>query len=256
MTPLRTSFCTYNLWNNQRWPERAPALRGFLEAFGPDVLAVQELCEPVRDLIDATLAQHARVTDAFAGWHCESNIWWRDTVFRYREHGAIDFGSHEATRALFWVRLERRAGGGPLVVATAHLTHTSHADEAATGASPRITQTRAILDALGRVVGDGEPAWLMGDFNDPFHPSHLLHEAGYTSCFADLGLQPPPTFPAMPTAATGGFEHQFNVCYDWIVANARASPLAAHSPRFFRGDLSPSDHWPIVAVYTLGDAAT
>jgi hypothetical protein len=28
--PLRVSFCTYNLWNTERWPEREPALRDLL----------------------------------------------------------------------------------------------------------------------------------------------------------------------------------------------------------------------------------
>lgn len=251
MTRLRASLCTYNLWNTQRWPDRARPLRGFLQAFAPDVLAVQELREPLRDCIDSALPEHGRVVDAFDGWACESNIWWRDALFRHTEHGARDFGSHEATRALFWVRLERRDGGGTVIVATAHLTHTSHEHEVATGQSPRIAQTQAILRALEDISGTNEPVWLMGDFNDAFHPSHMLHEAGYTSCFADLGLQPPPTFPAMPTAAQGGLQHQFNVCFDWITANARARPIAAHSPHFFNDDLAPSDHWPILAVYDL-----
>lgn len=254
MTRLRASFCTYNLWNTQRWPEREAPLRGFLRTFQPDVLAVQELREPVRDCIDATLRGHRRVIDPGTGWAQESNLWWRDALFEYVEHGAHDFGSHEATRALFWVRLTRRDGGGTLIAATAHLTHTSHEHEATTGQSPRIEQTRAIRDGLARIAGSGEPVWLMGDFNDPFHPSQMLHEAGYTSCFADLGLQPPPTFPAMPTAARGGLQHQFNVCFDWITAKGPARALAAHSPRFFQDDLSPSDHWPVLAVYDL-DAA-
>lgn len=252
MTPLRVSVCTYNLWSTERWPAREPALRQFLERFAPDVLGVQELRPETRDCVDTVLAEHDRVVDDFAGWSHEGNLWWRRALFDCHAHGAEDFGSHEPARRLFWVRLARRDGSGSVVAATAHLTHTSHADEAETGRSPRVAQARAIAAALAGIVRPGEPAWFMGDVNDPYHPSRILHEAGYVSCFAALGLQPPPTFPAVPTAWKTAGEHQFNACFDWIMANEAARPLAAHSPHCFHGDLSPSDHWPIVAVYDLG----
>lgn len=252
MNPLRVAVCTCNLWNTQRWPEREPALRQFLERFAPDILGVQELCAETRDCIDTVLNGHDRVVDDFGGWTCESNLWWRRALFGYVEHGALDYGSHEAMRRLFWVRLRRGDGNGTVVAATAHLTHAGHEREAETGQSPRIAQTRAIIEGLDGIVRDGEPAWFMGDVNDPYHPSRMLHEAGYVSCFAALGVQPPPTFPALPTAWKAAGDHQFNLCCDWIAANAAARPLAAHSPHCFHGDLSPSDHWPVVAVYDLG----
>lgn len=253
MHPLRLSLCTYNLWNLERWPERGPALGQFLDRFRPDVLGVQELRAPTRDFIDTTLAGHRRVEDGFTGWTTESNLWWRADLLDYVDHGAADYGSHEPGRRLFWVRLRRPDHDATLVVATVHLTHQREHHEAATGESPRITQTRAVLQALEDIVAPGEPAWVMGDFNDPVHPSVMLHEAGYSSCFADLGLQPPPTFPAVPTAGKAAGDHLFNVCYDWITANAAARAIAASSPHCFCGDLSPSDHWPIVAVYELAD---
>ena len=43
MHPLRISIVTYNIWLTQRWDVRAPALRGFLGAFDPDILCLQEL---------------------------------------------------------------------------------------------------------------------------------------------------------------------------------------------------------------------
>lgn len=249
--PERLSVCTYNLWNTQRWPEREPALRQFLECFTPDVLATQELRAETRDCIDAVLTEHERVADAFVGWTNESNIWWRSERFAYVEHGAADYGSHEASRRLFWVRLRVQGSDRTCVMATAHLTHQSHPDEAATGASPRIQQTRAILETMAARVGPGEPAWVMGDFNDALHPTRLLHAAGYTSCYTDLAVQPPPTFPALPTARRAADEPLFNVCYDWITANAHARAICAQTPHCFYGDGAPSDHWPVVAVYEL-----
>jgi len=250
--PLRLSLCTCNLWNTERWPEREPALRQFLGLFAPDILGVQELRAETRDCIDGVLATHARVVDDFAGWTCESNLWWHDGLLEHVAHGAEDYGSHEATRKLFWVRLRRRDNGATLVAATAHLTHTSHPDEAATGHSPRIAQTRAIVAALEEIAWAREPVWFMGDFNDPYQPTSILHEAGFPSCFAALGLQPPPTFPAIPAANKAAGEHQYNACFDWITARGAVRPVAAHSPHMFAGDLSPADHWPIVAVYDLG----
>lgn len=252
MHPLRLAICTYNIWNDQRWPERECALREFLARFSPDIFGVQELCPVTRDCIDSTLHEHARVEDPFPGWHYQSNLWWRRDLLEYVEHGLAEFGSHDPNRGLFWVRLRRPDTGATMVATTAHLTHTSRDDEAASGRSPRVEQAHAVVSALGSVVAPGEPAWCMGDFNDSYHPSSILHAAGYSSCFADLGLQPPPTFPALPTAARALDAHLSNSCYDWLTANAHTRALAAHSPHLFCGDLSPSDHWPIVAVYELG----
>ena len=43
MLPARISIVTYNIWLTQRWAVRAPAVRGFLESFSPDILCLQEL---------------------------------------------------------------------------------------------------------------------------------------------------------------------------------------------------------------------
>ena len=64
MHPLRISIVTYNIWLTQRWTLRAPALRGFLESFNPDILCLQELQQTSRDFIDATLPAHKRVDEA------------------------------------------------------------------------------------------------------------------------------------------------------------------------------------------------
>ena len=256
MPPLRLSLCSYNLWNVERWPQREPALRGFLQRFGPDVLAVQELREPTRDCIDRTLAAHARVEDALPGWACESNVWWRGNLLDYVEHGAIDFGSHEPTRRLFWVRLRPRGATPSLLVATAHLTHDMPGEDTGRCQALRLRQTRAIIDALADLRRPDEATWLLGDLNEAVQPGRLLHQAGYTSCFAALGLQPPPTFPAIPTAGKAPADFLYNACYDWILAAGPVRPLAAHSPHFFHGDLAPSDHWPVLAVYEVGDGAS
>ncbi len=251
MHPLRISICTYNLWNRQRWPAREPALRQFLARFQPDILCTQELQPETRDCIDDVLSGHIRVKDDPAGWNRESNIWWRADLFRRLAHGIEDIGHDEPDRGLFWVRLARPDRNDTLFVATTHLTHPRNEREAETGQSPRIGQARAMIDALDRVVGDGEAAWVSGDFNDAVHVPAMLHEAGFRACFSDLAVQPPPTFPALPTATVGPGEYFTSATFDWITAQGPVRVLAASSPQQFTNDLSPSDHWPVLAVYEL-----
>lgn len=248
---LRASLCTYNLWNVERWPGREPALRQFLRRFSPDLLAVQELREPTRDCIDEVLAGHERVIDEFPGWAAESNLWWNRALFARVEHGAEEYGSHEPARRLFWARLRRSDDDATLLFATVHLTPDFPDDETGRAQALRLQQTRAIIDALARIRRPDEPAWLAGDLNEAVQPGRLLHRAGFVSCFSALGLQPPPTFPAVPTAGKASDDFRYNACYDWILAAGPVRPLAAHSPHCFHGDVSPSDHWPIVAVYEM-----
>jgi hypothetical protein len=91
----------------------------------------------------------------------------------------------------------------------------------------------------------------MGDLNDPVHPMRILHDAGYISCFASLGIQSPPTHPCYPTAQIAAGERTTNQTIDWIMSNSQARPLAAQVPRCYHQDMAPSDHWPVLAVYEI-----
>lgn len=252
MHPLRISIVSYNIWADHRWDFRRNALQKFLERFDPDVLCLQELRPASRDLIDATLPGHRRVDDEFSGWSGQSNIYWRDALFEALEHGAEDVGiAYEGDRRLFWARLQVKALGRSMLVATAHLTHQRHPDERATGFSPRVAQTRRIVEELERLSLVNEPVFFMGDLNDPVHPPGILHDAGYASCYAALGLQPTPTFKSYPTAGVAPGALAMNQCVDWLVANAHARAVCASTPQFYFEDAAPSDHWPVQAVYEL-----
>lgn len=254
MPPTRLNIITCNTWNTERWSARSGTLGKFLELFRPDVLCIQELRQTSRIFLDKILSGHSRVEDSFVGWTSESNIYWRDAMFSEIEHGAEDVRIKEkGHRRLFWVRLQVKALGRSMLVATAHLTHQRHPDESATGRSTRVGETRRIIEQFKRLNRKGEPLFFMGDLNDPIHPPDLLHKAGYVSCFAALGLQPPPTFKCYPTAAVVPGKLAISECVDWIVANAEARPIAASVPQFFLNDAAPSDHWPVQAVYELRD---
>lgn len=189
---VRFSIVTYNLWNTQRWPERADALGLFLDLYAPDVFCVQELVRETRDFVDERLTNHARIDGEAPGWLTESNIWWRRDLFEYVEHGAEEFGCTEyPDRRLFWVRLRPCDRSRSVVVSTVHLTDFATAHELETGDSPRVEESRQLVQALARVVADDEPALIVGDFNDSCGALVPLRMAGYVSCFGAFHQIPP-----------------------------------------------------------------
>ena len=251
MIPFRVSIVTYNIWMTERWPARAPALERFLALFSPDILCLQELQAETQAFLDKVLAGHERVHDPLPGWTSEGNIYWKKDLFGKIAHGAEAVGHVEPERRLFWARLETKATGRTIFVSTAHLTSPRRKEELETGQSPRVGQLRRISDALGRLVPQGEPAFFMGDMNDPRQPQRILGEAGFTSCFAALGLQSPPTFQCYPAANIEPGEPTITEAIDLIAANSHARAIAASVPECFHGDIAPSDHWPVHAVYEL-----
>ena len=251
MLPARLSFVTYNLWMTERWPARAPALQSFLQLFAPDVLCVQELQRTTQEFLDGVLEQHERVHDPLPGWTTEGNIYWNKGFFEEVGHGAQEVGHLEPDRRLFWVRLGLKDSDKTIFVASAHLTTPRHHKEAETGQSPRVEQLKRIAAYLVQLVRDGEPAFFMGDMNDPRQPQRILKQAGFTSCFAALGLQSPPTFQCYPAANIEPGEPTITEAIDLIAANEHARAIAASVPQVFHGDIAPSDHWPVHAVYEI-----
>jgi hypothetical protein len=249
--PVRLSIVTYNLWNTQQWPERAPALELFLARYRPDVLCVQELTPETRDFLDEHLGDHARVDDPLPGWATASNIWWRRDLFERIDHGAEEFDCVAyPDRRLFWVRLRPLDRQQSFVVSTVHLTDFGTEHELTTGESPRVTEANRVVEGLARVVGADEPAFVVGDFNDAIGPLVPLLMAGYTSSFGALEQIPPTTMPASLSRFGGaGFSSAFVL--DWICANRHARAISTSSPHVYAGDTPPSDHWPVHAVYEL-----
>ncbi|MDB5809445.1 MAG: Endonuclease/exonuclease/phosphatase [Betaproteobacteria bacterium] len=254
MVPLRISIVTYNIWLTQRWAVRAPALRGFLDRFDPDILCLQELQQQSRDFIDTALPGHKRIDDAHPGWTNEGNIYFRDSLFEHVEHGDEDAAIPDGDRRLFWTRLKIRELNRTILVGTAHLTSQRNKVECETGQSPRVEQVRRIIAALKKIQQPKEPVFFMGDMNDPVHPPRLLQDAGYVSCFAALGVQAPPTYQCYPTADVPPGNRVVNQCIDWLVANQHARAVAAAVPHFYLKDAAPSDHWPVQAVYEIAAA--
>lgn len=249
---IRISILTYNLWNTQRWPQRQPALLSFFQRFHPDIFCLQELQPVTLAALAEALPGYLHIADPFPGWQQENNIFWNAALFQQEAHGAEEIGIHtDPYRRLFWARLRHLVSGKTLLVATAHYTHQEHEQEITTGVSPRLRQVQATIAALSRLSIAGEAAFFMGDLNDPVLPTYHLAEAGYHSCFARLNLVPPPTWPAFPTANRDRWTRLTNQTIDWLVANNAAQPVMAAVPRYYDGDYSPSDHWPVWALYEI-----
>lgn len=242
--PFRISIATLNLWNNTRWPERSISLNNFLKRFRLDILCFQELCEEICEFLDQHLAGYARIHDEFEGWNSESNIYWNTTTFKEDVHGAIDVGIPDGFCRLFWVRL--KYGDNSILIATAQLTWPGNHEERITGLSPRVKQINRIIVHLKEIAGPKEPVLFVGDLNGTAQPIYSLQRAGYTDCFTDLGLIPPPTVPV-------GIGHDLSPSrtVDWITSNSYAQPIAAMVPQIAYNGVPPSDHWPVVAVYEI-----
>ena len=247
MIPNRISVVSYNLWNLKRWPERQPALREFLASFRPDILCLQELRDETLRCISGILEEHEYINDEAPGWTCESNIFWNKHYFSELDHGLEQLDMPEQDRGLFWVRLRRKGHNKTIFVATAHFTWQGNQEETDTGTTPRNRQARQTIDHLHKLVNDHEPAFFMGDLNDPVIPHLFFTRAGYQSCFKDLNLLCPPTYPALPTTN----DINENQVIDWIFSNGKAATISASVPQFYFNGLAPSDHWPVHAIYQL-----
>ncbi|MGR6034496.1 MAG: endonuclease/exonuclease/phosphatase family protein [Candidatus Nitrosoglobus sp.] len=243
---FRFVVCTYNLWNDERWPDRKESLRQFIILHQPDILCLQELCLQSRDLLDQILETHQRVNDPFEGWTREGNIYWNRSLFDLVEYGAEEIGTLEQWRRLFWVRLQPQATDAPtLLVATAHYTWPGNSKERIDRINVRIAQALNTVEALDRLAAPTSALLFMGDLNDHYSPLQVLQEAGLTNCFTALGRTPQVTRPTIPTAV-----HTPEVV-DWMLHRGPLQPMNCDIVDFFVGDVAPSDHKPLLVTYRL-----
>lgn len=247
MMPNRISFVSYNLWNTQRWPERRPALEKFLTLYKPDILCLQELRPETMLVIDETLETHERVIDDSSRWSYQSNIYWHSDYFDKVAHGLESLQVLDNRPAFFWVRLKLKGSEQTLFVSTAHFTWQGDPKEKETGLTSRNKQAKLTVAYLKNLVLTGEPAFFLGDLNDPVIPQLFFPDAGFHSCFQALNQLCPPTFPSLPTTS----DVSENQAIDWILANDYSRPIIAAVPHLYANGISPSDHWPVYAIYQI-----
>ena len=244
--PLNFTVCTYNIWNEERWPERKEPLESFVRRHTPDILCLQELRKSTRNALDAALPGHARIDDPFAGWTIEGNIYWNTQLFALIEYGAADIGIVEAERRLFWARLRLLDGTDrTLFVGTAHYTWMGHPQELATQQNQRVPQAAKTVEVLARLVPDGAPLLFMGDLNDFAVPIEILRVGGLTDAFGGLGRDSRPTHPATPIVSGAP------VAIDWIFYRGAIRPKSAEVVDFYHNGLPASDHKPVLATFVI-----
>ncbi|ADK80902.1 endonuclease/exonuclease/phosphatase family protein [Sediminispirochaeta smaragdinae] len=246
-TPFRFSLCTCNIWNTEKWEQRKVALEDFLVRFNPDICCFQEIREETMRFLDEAMPFHARVEDDFNGWRNEGNIYYRKDLFRETGHTELFLDMPEPDRRLFILDLECLADGRKFQVCTVHLTHQNNRDEQDTGTSYRHEEALKIARWLKNRKSDAPPLLLCGDFNDPWHPSRILAEAGLNDVFYELGLLQPPTFPNPALSE----EIYMNETIDRIMYGGGPLPVLASVVDFHGSGAScgVSDHKPVVAVF-------
>lgn len=245
---LRFVATSYNLWGQNRWPERAGALESYFRLAAPDIICLQELSEPSRDLLDSTLPGHERVDDDFEGWLTQGNIYWSTDLFSLLEYGAVDVGLQSRLRRLFWVRLQPTTSSRTIVVSTIHLTYRGTEPERLQGQSPRIEETRRTIEALDELVKSDEATLVLGDLNESINVIRMFQAAGYVDSFTSCGAPMQPTHPTRPT---GSADVPAPRVIDWQFARGPIKAMNSHVGEFFVADTAPSDHKPVVATYGM-----
>jgi endonuclease/exonuclease/phosphatase family metal-dependent hydrolase len=243
---MRIVVCTLNLWRKTHWPERRRALCSFLERYRPDVLALQELQPETRDTIDATLVEHERVENGYAGWSEEGNLYWNRRIFSCLEYGAEDFGAVEEHSEMYWVRLRANdAEHTEILVATAHFTACNKPDERRTATNPRLAETDRCAEHLNRLAPADQRTIFLGDLNEDEHPLWRFKDAGFQEACSALGRLPEPTSPTM------GMPGKIPAVDDWILFRGPVRPMTYEVAHCHSDPLPPADHWPVLATFEL-----
>lgn len=249
--PDRVKIMTWNVWGNNRWPERESPLLRTLHSSKPDVLLLQEVCPQILAALDTTLSDYSRIVEPDKkGWNNESNIYYNHTLLKKLDHGAskLDMDDHP-DRGLFWARFEILEKPITFFVSTVHMPWAGCATEIETGMNQRIPCTIKVIEQLRRVCPLGEPSIVAGDFNDDFHPVRILQEElGFTDVFELLDMVPPITHPVRSSSLREVLRPDRTL--DWITCllPAGSSVVGAYA-KTMRGIDCASDHLPLIAFF-------
>jgi len=275
----RISVCTYNVWNTEKWSQRAGALEAFFRTVPADIFCLQEVRPTVLSLVDRVLQHsHSRVADNHgqeAGWTTEGNIYWNRHVFRLVRAGTEHLKLAEPHRRLFWAQLqciEPQSASPPqtqprvYTVCQAHYTWEGAEEECESGLSKRVQFAQLTADFLQSVdtsipngsriakrnsAATATPFCIFaGDLNDRYHPRRVLRQrVGYVDTFTQLALSVRSTWPTpsfrFEEDLLGGTD---GVC-DFIFTQPRAlRAIASQVVDFSHSNIYPSDHYPILAL--------
>eukprot|EP01038_Epipyxis_sp_PR26KG_P009438 gene9438-12718_t len=252
--PVRLSVTTFNVWGNNKWPERSTSLIQTLQTIRSDVYLLQEITPNIIEFLDKTLGVYKRVVDdKNPGWVNESNIYWNTDLLELVDHGFSELSMVDYPhRGFFWVRLSIKSmPQSTIFLSTVHFPWVGCPAEISTGINQRIPAATKVCEYFRRLVPPGEPAILGGDFNDDYHPLRVLNdEIGLMDVFESLDLPPPITHPVRPS----DYEEEMrpNRTLDWILCSlpSKSRVVAAFAKNVRGGTYPPvSDHLPVVALF-------
>ena len=242
---MRISVVSLNLWNTEFLDKRLPAMEEFLKTYDADIFLFQEIRPVLIEAFERFLPDHEHIVDEDLGWHQESNIFYRKDCFKLLDHGKINLEMPEKYRGLFWAKFEDKRDGKVFFASTCHFTWQGHRDEVATGISDRKAECELLCDTFPSIFRD-TPVFLTGDFNDPYHPTRILKEAGFDDVFDLLHEPHPVTFPCLGLTP----EPYLVEAIDKIMVIGMR-PLMATSPHFYIPGLTLSDHYPVAAMLEI-----
>jgi endonuclease/exonuclease/phosphatase family metal-dependent hydrolase len=249
--PARVKVMTWNVWGNNRWPERESALVRTVHTSLPDVLLLQEVCPAIIKSLDE-LHSYSRVDEpSKKGWNHESQIYYNKTLLTMIDHGCsnLDIPDHP-NRGLFWARFQLAQNPAiTFFTSTVHMPWQGCPEEIETGMNQRIPTTIKVVEQLRRICPQGEPAIVAGDFNDDFHPIRVLQEEmGFTDVFELLDLAPPITHPVRCSSIAEVQRPDRTI--DWITCSLPVNcNVAGAYAKNMRGVDCASDHYPVIAFF-------
>jgi endonuclease/exonuclease/phosphatase family metal-dependent hydrolase len=257
---------SWDLREGAGWAERQERVVGVIAQAAPDLVGLQEATAVQRATLDAKLPGLRRVPvhppeGAPNREHEEAlnTILYRPTRFRYEAGGIFWLGVDPARPALdwdaafprcaTWARFTDLADGVPLLFIATHLDHES--DRARAESAALILEFLALTHTA---PGARVPVIIVGDFNadasTDLHQRFLEGPPPFRDAWEETrgGAGAPYTdgtfhdFTGKPLTDVGRI--------DWILFTGSLRPLEARVVEAAVGGHYPSDHFPILALFS------
>lgn len=239
------------------WEHRKDLLVETLRMYPPDLLGTQEIFAEQASFIVENIPslQHFGRGRFGDNRHMHNMVFFDRNRFSLVDTGELWFSltpevpgslSWEIPRPrmVTWGRLRPPAGSDVLILNT-HLPYGRGSDEA------RHHSALIVLKAIAQLPAD-LPLFLTGDFNAPADDGiyMMLLSAGLQDAWktAQTTIGPEGTLNGFGRIPEGSVSKRI----DWILHRNAGQTLEATTITHKSGDLYPSDHYPVLAVFDLG----
>ncbi len=235
-----------------RWEARRELAADMVARENPDLIGTQELFQHQGDELVARLPQYAWFGRGRKGGGERDEhmgVFYRKDRLRVLESGdfwlsdtpevvgSITWGNLYP-RMVTWARFQRIADGATFVLYNTHLPYRDE-DE------PARERCAALIVARLRQLSPDEPVILTGDFNTaPESPTHALLAAALTDAWTAAPRR------RGPAATFHNFTGKADQRIDWLLYRGLQVKNARTVTTNRRGRY-PSDHFPVVADFTL-----